>query len=175
MKKLLLGAAVAAASTSALAAPIDNLVGGFGYLHYNEEFSGQDVTLHGVFGSLGYKHRVTQQFSLVPEVRVGLGIGDDTARYNSQDLDVELDEFIALSLKGQFDINQQLYVFANPTFAHGGFTIRGDNGSVSDSDHELGLGFGAGFKVAPNADLELAYENLEGTDLIGASLKIGFY
>jgi len=171
MRKAIFGTVLLATTTYSFAAPSDHFVGGIGFAQLNDDVLVNEVSLNAVFGSLGYEYKVTNTFTLIPELRVGLGVGDDTVTYNNVSVDVELDEFIAFSVKGQLDLSEQFYLFANPSYGRVGLSASHSNGSASDSSAEFGVGFGAGLQISNSTALELSYEDFNGTDAIGLSLK----
>ena len=108
MKKLVLGMLLASPSFIVMAAesePSTNWVGGISYINLSDEDDGLDVSLGGIVGSLGYKIKSGDNFYLIPEVRIGTGISDDSVSYLGVNVDVELDGFLALSLRAQFELD----------------------------------------------------------------------
>ena len=114
--------------TASLPASAQWVVGG-GYLNLSDDDDGIDVSLGAVYGSLGYIIEGEVQFSFIPEVRVGFGVSDDT----NSGVNVDLDTFFALSLRGQYDFESGLYLYAAPSYARAEFTASSPlfSGSVS--------------------------------------------
>jgi len=72
--------------------------GGFGTLSENAD--DEDVSLNIIYGSVAYKiQKDDSNFFFVPELRLGKGIGDDSI----SDVTVDVERFIALSVRGQYE------------------------------------------------------------------------
>lgn len=181
MEKLVLGMLLASGSLTAMAAenePSNNWVGGISYINLSDEDDGLDISLGGVVGSLGYKIKSGNNFYLIPEVRIGTGISDDSVSYLGVDVDVELDGFLALSLRGQFELDNGVYIFAAPTYANAEFTASasqgGQSASATDDSWEFGVGGGVGYNFTKTASAEVMYEQFDGTDVFSLGLKFNF-
>ncbi|MEL6448653.1 MAG: outer membrane beta-barrel protein [Pseudomonadota bacterium] len=157
--------------TASLPASAQWVVGG-GYLNLSDDDDGIDVSLGAVYGSLGYIIEGEGQFSFIPEVRVGFGVSDDT----NSGVDVELDTFFALSLRGQYDFESGLYLYAAPSYARAEFTATSPlfSGSVSEDDWEFGIGGGAGYRFTDQTWGEVSYETFDGTDAFSIGVKFAF-
>ena len=181
MKKLVLGVFLASSSfaaTAAESAPSTNWVGGISYINLSDEDDGLDISLGGIVGSLGYKIKSGDNFYLIPEVRIGIGISDDSVTYLGVDVDVELDSFLALSLRGQIELSNGVYLFAAPTYANAEFTASVSQGNLSASatedSWEFGLGGGVGYSLSATTSAEFIYEQFDGTDVVSFGLKFNF-
>ena len=72
--------------------------GGFGSL--SDSSDGTDVSLNIIYGSLAYKiQKDNSNFFFVPELRLGTGIGDDSMNVFGRNVKVEVDSFLALSVR----------------------------------------------------------------------------
>lgn len=183
MKKICLGFILLACSISAHAQPLKpmgELVFGVNYINLSSGFDNADgvdldFNLSGIVGSVGYKIKGKDNIFIIPEVRLGTGIVKDTVTYRGINIDVELDQFISVSVKGQFELNNQgLYFFVAPAYTNMKFSAQasanGQTKSDSHSEWKFGLGGGLGFQVAKNAAAELSYETytgFEGLESIG--------
>lgn len=182
MKKIVLGMLLASSSLAAIAAesePSGNWVGGIGYINLSDEVEdGLDISVGGIVGSLGYKIKSGDNFYLIPEVRIGTGISDDSVSYLGVDVDVELDGFLALSLRGQFELDNGVYLFAAPTYANAEFTASasqgGQSASATEDSWEFGVGGGIGYNFSKTTSAEVTYEQFDGTDAFSVGLKINF-
>ena len=166
MKKLLLILGVLVFSVPASA----QWVAGGGYLNLSDDEDGVDVSLGGIYGSLGYLIEGEGNFNFLPEIRLGVGISDDTVF----GIDIELDTFFALSLRGQYDFESGLYLYAAPSYGRAEFTASAGGVSVSDDDWEFGFGGGAGYKFSDTVWGEISYETFDGTDVFSLGFKVGF-
>lgn len=145
-------------------------VAGGGYINLSDDEDGVDVSLGGIYGSIGYVIEGEGEFYFLPEVRLGLGISDDTVF----GVDVELDSFLAFSVRGQYDFESGLYLYAAPSYARAEFTASAGGLSVSDDDWEFGFGGGAGYKFSDTVWGEASYETFDGTDVFSLGIKVGF-
>lgn len=181
MKKILFGALVLSSSlvaTGSYAESPGNWVGGISYAHLSDDEDGLDISLEALVGSLGYKINFENGFHFIPEVRVGVGITDDTVTVIGVNVDVELDSFLALSVKGQYELENGIYLFAAPTYANAEFTISasqgGQSASATEDSWEFGLGVGAGYSFTSSTSLEASYEQFDGTDVLSVGLNFDF-
>ena len=136
------------------------------------------MSLNGIVGSLGYKIESGDNFSLIPLVRIGFGVGSDTLTANSKgklvDVDVELDSFLALSLRGQYQLDNGVYLFATPTYSNSQFTASSRGYSETDDEWEFGVGGGIGYNFGATTSAEFSYEQYDGIDAITLGLKFDF-
>src|SRR5690625_679183 len=107
MKRIALAILLATAPLTSLAT--GSWVVGINYMNLSEDVDAFDVSLGGLAGSVGHKVNIVDNFYLIPEVRFGTGISDDTVRYLGVSVDLELDRFIALSVRGQYEFDNNLY------------------------------------------------------------------
>ncbi len=166
MKRLLTAMAFLAFSIPASA----QWVAGGGYVNLSDDDDGIDVDVGAIYGSLGYLIEGEGNFSFLPEIRLGIGISDDTVF----GVDVELDSFFALSVRGQYDFDSGLYLFAAPSYARAEFTASSGGISASEDDWEFGIGGGAGYRFQDNFWGEVGYETYDGTDALSIGFKYAF-
>ncbi|REL36499.1 outer membrane beta-barrel protein [Thalassotalea euphylliae] len=146
-----------------------------GFANFSADAVGEDLSFDVVYGSLTYEYKFDDsQFSLVPELRAGIGISDDAVDTNIGRIFVELDTFYALSFKGQYSFNESAYVFALPSYANVKSTATVDSTSVSDDEWEFGYGIGAGYALNDKAKVELSFEQYDDTDVLSVSLQMKF-
>lgn len=181
MRNAILG--VLLVSTSMVAVASDDgsqnrWVSGIGYANLSDEVDEFDISVSAIVGSLGYKIKSGPNFYLMPEVRFGVGVADDTVSMFGVDVDIELDRFLALSVRGQFDLDSGIYLFAAPTYANAKFTASasqyGQSASITEDSWEFGLGLGAGYNFNSTTSLEISYEQFDGTDVLSLGLKTSF-
>ncbi|MGL4939209.1 outer membrane protein [Shewanella sp.] len=181
MKYSVLGMLLAVASSSLVAAevePTNSWVAGVSYMNLSDESDGVDISVGGVAGSLGYQFKSGENFYLVPEVRLGTGVGSDSFSLSGIDVEVELDTFIALSLRGQFEFDNGVYLYAAPTYANAEFTAKasyfGQTASSTEDSWEFGVGGGVGYRFSQVTSAELSYEQFDGIDVFSVGLKFNF-
>ena len=171
-------------------------IGGVGYLNLADELDGESINLGAIVGSLGYKINIHDNFYLIPEVRVGVGIGNDSL-YDSYSndyykaestIEVEIDSLVALSVRGQFKFKSGIFLYVAPTYSRGSFSIKttykdqyvdedepyieiyNDNDSLDDFTVKAGTGF----YLSELTSAELSYEKFEGSEVTTLSIKYNF-
>lgn len=173
-KKTALAILIAGSSFSSFA----NWVGGVSYFNLSDKDDGIEVSLSGISGSLGYKIDSDNNFYFMPEVRIGTGISDDSVSMYGVDVDVEMDSFIALSVRSQYELNNGVYLFAAPSYANLKVTASASQGSQSasetDDSWEFGFGGGVGYQFNESTSAELMYEQYDGTDVLSVGVKFDF-
>ena len=172
MKKTLLACLLAVASTSANA----EWNAGLSYINLSDSDDGMDMSLGGIVGHASYDYVISDKFTLVPEFRLGVGVSDDEMVVFATPVEVELDLFSAFSVRAQYEVTEQFYVFANPSYGYAKFkiTIPAFSESDSDGDWEFGYGAGAGYQVSDSAALEVRYESFDGTGALSAGVSFSF-
>ena len=154
----------------------------------------------GIVGELhgGYLFPITESLSLGPEIGFGYlgyspefqGNGDTSGNnYASGSLKFQNQFYIPLVARAQYDINDNLYVFAkagiayvqtkiNSSFSYdttvygGGIGSKGSEiGSKSQSSTVFTGGFGLGYKVTDQLALEVSYSHLSGKEAGQDALK----
>lgn len=161
-KKALTASAIVLASSSAMA----EWTGGVSYANLSDN----SLDFGALVGSVGYTFKTSENFSLVPELRYGIGISDDTYL----GVDFELDRFLSLSVRGEFDFNNGAYAFIAPSYSN--VKLEGSSGgfSASADDSEFGIGAGVGYFFDNNIAIEASYENIDQVDVFSAGLKFKF-
>ncbi|GEA11955.1 outer membrane beta-barrel protein [Alteromonas sp. KUL49] len=166
-KKALLAAAILGTSLSASA----NWELGVGFGNFSDSDDGVDLSLGGLMVSGGYQFDLTESVSLTPQLRYGIGLQDDEV----SGIDVELDNFYALSVKAQTMLGEGVYAYLVPSYGKVELTGSAGGFSISaDSDWEFGYGAGLGYMVSDTAWLEVSYESFDGTDLLSFGAKFTF-
>jgi len=122
--------------------------------------------------SLGYEFS-KNSLSLIPEVRYGNG-------GNGYQNNIELDKFLAFSIKGQWNFQTGLYLFLYPSYSN--TTLKKTSSSswyccVPDekkSSWGFGAGVGGGFKITDNFAIETAFEKSNDYDFFALGLRYNF-
>ncbi|WP_143870664.1 outer membrane beta-barrel protein [Catenovulum sediminis] len=170
LKKSVLAIALASASFSSFA----NWVGGVSYINLSDDDGQMELSLSGIVASLGYKIESDSNFFIMPELRIGTGIGDDTVRFFGGDFKVEMNSFTALTVRGQYDLENGAYLFAAPSYANLDVKVSGYGESASEDEWEFGIGGGIGFDVNESTSAEFSYEHYDGTDALSVGIKVDF-
>ncbi|QOC22305.1 outer membrane beta-barrel protein [Wenzhouxiangella sp. AB-CW3] len=168
MKKHFLALAALAMMAAGPAAAQFDL--GIGYHHIDDS----PVSVGGLVGSAGYPIVVDENFSVIPELRVGFGINDDTVLGTK----VELDHIFGVAARLQYELNESFYGYIVPSYAQYKFsasaTSSAGSASISGSTNEFGIGLGLGFRATDTVGLEFAYENVDGSDIISVTTRFSF-
>lgn len=146
-----------------------------GFTNLSDDSDGFDVSLSAITAGLAYEiGEQESQFTITPELKIGLGVDDDTIDFFISDIKVEIERYIAISARGTYYANDSFYIFAQPTYANlkTKATLFGE--SESDDEWELGAGIGIGFQTSENFSLEVSYENFDGTDAISGGFRYRF-
>ncbi|MDJ0909279.1 MAG: outer membrane beta-barrel protein [Woeseiaceae bacterium] len=141
-------------------------VAGGGYA----QFSDSDINLGGIYGSIGYVVHEHEGLTIMPEFRLGIGVDPDTVA----GIDVELDRFLAISVRGEYALVEDFYVYLAPSYAHVDLTASSFGFTVSEDDWEFGFGGGFGYRISEALAGELSWESFDGTDVIGLGLRYSF-
>jgi hypothetical protein len=149
-------------------------VAGMGYTSFSESEDNVDISVNAIWGSLGYRVEATDNFYITPEVKIGMGIGSDTIVVESTSVDVELDSYLAASLRAEYDFQNGAYLFVAPTYAKGDFNVNVGSNFAESSSWEFGAGIGAGYNFSADKKVEVAYESFDGTDMISLAVKFDF-
>lgn len=144
-------------------APSDNMIGGLSYISLSDD--DVDVTVGALVGSIASKHRLNHRFSLVPELRLGVGVKDDKVSVGT----VKMEYFASLAVKTQFDVNEAVYVFATPSYAYR--SLKASSNTDIGSDSSFGIGAGAGFEFYPGVAAELSYDRYSHTGVTSLGIK----
>ena len=144
------------------------VVGG-GFYNLSDEDGGIDVSLNAIVASVGFRFESGVNFAVMPELRIGTGVGDDTV----VGVDVEIDSLLALSVRGQYEFDSGVYLFGAPAYANLDLKASAGGFSASDDEWEFGIGGGVGYR-SNNVSGELSYETYDDTDVIGIAVKFWF-
>ncbi len=166
LKKSLMALVVSSLSFASQA----NWIAGLNYSNISEE----DINIGAAIASVGYEIETASDFTLVPEFRLGTGITDDSINFIGTEIDVELKRFIALSVRGQYDLDQNIYIYAMPSYANLEIEASALGQSEKADEWEFGLGAGLGYQFSETSLVEASYEQYDGTDLFSVGLKLRF-
>lgn len=168
MKKSLLAAALITAAFSASASANWNVSAGASHM----SMDGIDVSFNLANVSVAKQFDLgDSQFNLMPELRIGTGIGDDQL----MGADVEIDRFTTIGLRGGYQVNDNVNLFVQPSYGEIKVTASAGGMSASEeSDWEFGIGLGVNYAFSSNSSVEVAYEQFDDTDVIGAAYRYTF-
>lgn len=149
----------------------ESYVGGnFAMIDYSEE-GASDASLNAIYGRFGTFFG--DNFS--GELRLGLGVGDDSVSYAGFDVDVELKNFFGAYLRGGVPVGESFYPYAIIGYSKGKLEASALGESESASESDLSFGVGADFSVAETVTINLEYMNYidkDGGELSGFAVGI---
>jgi len=144
--------------------------GGFANLS-NDIGDGDGLSLNVLYGSASYKIESSyKDFSFVPELRIGTGVGDDSIN----GVKFKIKRFIALSVRGQYEFSNGAYVYVMPSYANLDIKASSHGESFSDDNWEFGIGTGVGYSLNKKVSIEASYENYDDTNLLSVGFKYAF-
>ncbi len=182
MKKILATAFVFTSliTTAEAAQQADNgFVVGADYSQLTTTVYYEDAHLGAITASVGYKFNFANNFSLIPEYKIGTGIVDDSETtlfatigtphgsvlYRG-DIDYELDSFMAFSLKVQYELDNGIFFYIAPSYSRAEASMSGTDyqtstpkkTSFSETYTGLGLLGGLGFNLNKHWGADISYQ-----------------
>jgi opacity protein-like surface antigen len=142
---------------------------GGGYANYMEDDAGLDISLDVIYASVGYTYD-SGKVSFMPELRLGVGVGDDSI----QGVNVEIDTLLIASIRGQYNVTESFGVFLQPSYGHLEATVNFNGVSVSEDEWEFGFGGGASFQISESASIEAMYEAFAEADILSVGFRMTF-
>jgi outer membrane immunogenic protein len=144
--------------------------GNLAFIDYSE--SGvEDASVTALYGRVGTNWN--ENFS--GELRVGLGIGDDTINVLGTDVDFELNHFLGAYVKGGAQVNEVFYPYAILGFTRGEVEASAFGFSVSESETDVSFGLGADFTISESLTFNVEYMNyLDKDDAELSGFALGF-
>lgn len=167
LKKTLLGALLLSLSSATMA---NNWVAGASYMSMQDDILDKSIKLGAITGSIGYKFDLGNNFSVVPELRLGFGLGDDKIG----DAKLEIKRFTALTVRGQYDFASGAYVYAAPSYANLDVKASAYGESDSDDSNEFGFGAGVGYNFNKQLGAEFSIESYDGTKIYSVGARYSF-
>jgi long-subunit fatty acid transport protein len=171
MKKSIFAAAIAfaAISTSTFASDL-SVSGGIS----NVSMDDIDLSLNVVTAGLGSTYDINDSFSVMPEVRIGTGLGDDEMNWEGLTADVEIDRFLALSVRANYQVNDKVTLYVQPTYAELKVTASAMGAEASESGWEFGGGLGLNYAFSKQSSVDVQYERFSDTDVVGVAYRYSF-
>lgn len=149
-----------------------------GYSDLSTEVETFNTSLSAVTIGLAYEiDTMSESFTLMPELLIGKGVKDDTAEIFGFDViaaDVSIERYLVLSLRGNYTVSDNVYLFAQPAYANLKLGVSNFGERSSDSDWSFGYGIGAGFSPANHISLEVAYAKFDETDSVTGTFRYRF-
>ena len=163
---------IAALSSASLASHADTYVSaGFGFQDYEESVSTLpvqkiDSPLTAIFALVG--KRYTENFAA--EVRLGVGLGDDTLELDGLDtgLKLSLREFYGIYVRGGVQLAERFYPYVVVGYTQA--TFEASAGIFDIHDNFGGVSYGAGVDIEIKEDLSTNIEYMQFFDTVGIEL-----
>ncbi len=180
-KQITCALALLACSTFAQA----DWVGSVNYNNFSDKvLPGQDGDF-GAFGFTGgYRFNVAENIRVVPEVRIGFGIGGDSFSDATGTIqsDFEINDYLGVAVRGEYIINEDFYAFAVVSYQNievklDSVRVNGQSvpfDSLTNSNTEVGAGIGGGWQINEKNAVELSYEDIDGSDLVTLGYRFNF-
>lgn len=169
MKMLIKAFSCSLLLTASMSANADwSVSGGFSSFEGDID-SSESISLGAVYGGLGYTFD-RGDFTFMPEVRLGFGVGDDSAN----GVNIEVDNLVVASVRGQYNVNESFGIFVQPSYGRIEATASFVGESISDNGWETGIGTGASYKLSKNASIEAMYEQFDSADITSFSFRYTF-
>ncbi len=168
MKRIISIVVTACALTLGQAAMAETVAGvGFARL------SDGDIGLSAIEATIGWKMETASGFAIIPELRLGTGVGDDQIATGAALADVELSSALGFNLRTEWSF-ENTYVFLQPSYVNYEVEVSALGFTAAADDWEFGVGAGIGYKMTDWTSIEISYEDIGGTSLIGASIRFEF-
>ena len=171
MKKALLASLLTLASFTSAA----QWQAGAGLVQLSNDGDDETVRFTALVAEAKYSFHKTDKMEWVAGARYGIGINDDEFELvRGVTVDLELDRFMAIDLRAQFPINDNVYFYLMPSYGNVKYTYKFQYDSESDSEWELGVGLGLGYEFNEKSSIEAAYQKYDETDVLGVSFSYQF-
>ena len=178
---------VVSSSFSTIAAesnPSNTWYFGVDYLSFSFDGEGIDFEPTAASVSLGYKINGEGNWYIIPELRIGTGVNDDGISGNGASVDIDIDRFVALSVRAQYEFNNGLYFFVAPSYGYVEVTTTLTLPetqlyyeyieSITEDEWEFGVSTGAGYKLTPTLSAEIIAERFDELDVVSFGVNFNF-
>ncbi|MFL0800432.1 MAG: porin family protein [Agarilytica sp.] len=146
--------------------------GNFSFLDYSEQGVSDDASLTAIYGRLGTSFN--ENFS--GELRIGLGMGDDSVAFDDLDVNVELDNMYGAYVRGGVPVSEAFFPYVVLGYTRGEVTASVSGfSSVSVSESDISFGFGSDISVSQNVSINLEYMNYldkDGGEISGFAIGV---
>lgn len=117
------------------------------------------IDLDAMYVSFGYRIETSENFFLIPELRIGKGVNEDWG--------LEIDRFVSVGAKAQYEYDSGLYLFGLASW--GDLSVK-QGGSADD----VGIGVGAGYDFSDKVGAEISWESFDETSIYQLGMKFKF-
>lgn len=160
---MLLSAVAAGADTDQ-----DGVVVGLGFNRLAAQGSGFDTYYSLAEVTLGYRAYAGEGITFTPELRAGVGLNDERLGNDT----VSIDGHYGFALRVEAGTGN-VYVVLAPSYSR----YEGDSTNLpaaSEQDWKFGVGFGIGFRIGEATAMEITYEGVDETDIVGVAFRVNF-
>jgi hypothetical protein len=158
MKKLLITLLLSTLSFTSSA----NWEAGAGYLRMSDDVHGNSLDLDAIVVTVRNKFSTDEKFDWLVGFRYGLGVGDEQF-YGDP---AELKSFMSFDLRGQYTLNNNVYLFAQTSYAN----VEAELDGETVDEWEFGAGAGLGYKFTSALGVEGVFESFDGTSVYTINL-----
>lgn len=142
--------------------------GGFAVIDYSEP--GFDADLTAIYGRAGSKFNEY----LSVELRLATGIGDDSDEVLGIDVDVELENFYGVYMRGGIPLNPMIYPYVVAGYTRGEVEYSALGFSDSESGSDFSYGIGVDVNINEKITLNIEYINyLDKNDVEVSGFGLG--
>lgn len=169
-----------------------------GYSSFDWDQTNHHMDVGAVVFGAGYQFPLNDRLTLVPAIRVCVGVTDKKIPLyigSSQNgvpeqtvvsAKSEINEYYGVQLRAQFHLENSFYLFAMPSYSSIEYKISTDDlvlgrkvPSIYFDEKGFGISVGAGKKFGDSVSAEISYEkakfgNWGKTDILNAQLRYGF-
>ncbi|PKF80436.1 hypothetical protein CW749_05805 [Vibrio sp. vnigr-6D03] len=129
-----------------------------------------DAKLDTFVVSVGHESKLKNNFSIIPEIKLGTGIRDS----RSGDKVTRLEHYASSGVRLQHDVTEQLFVYLSPTFANFKVNSSSSTRLLTRSTSHFGVGFGVGYQIGDSILIDGSIEEFDEFDLFQVGLKVSF-
>ncbi len=182
-------------TTAEAAQQADNgFVVGIDYTQLRTTVYDEDITFGVINAAFGYKFNFPNNLSLTPEYKIGTSVADDSldvyaytftassgiVTYRNE-IDIELDSFMAFSLRGQYELDNGIYFYIAPSYARTEVSVSvmdyakitgPEKVSLSKTHTDLGYKGGIGFNLNKHWGADISYQ--KHSDIKGFSFAVRY-
>lgn len=124
--------------------------------------------------SASYRIHVQDGLQLHPQIKLGTGVTDYRVRVGLNDFSAELDQFAAISIRGQYELTPRIYGFIEPVYGYSKVSAQNVGVQGTSEAWELGIGGGVGVVITDSISAELQSETIDDTGIFSANLRFQF-
>ncbi len=174
MKKSLLAIILASCSTSAMA----DWGAGLHYVSFINNGDGPDVSYEGAQISLNYIYDAGEGLSIIPQARLVAGLDTEDIVILNRVVKTELDSAYGLAVKGVYELDNGLVLFAEPTYMRldvtASTTIADADFSLSSDTWKFGIGVGAGYRFNDQWSFDASYNHSDDINITSLGIRFDF-